>query len=49
MTPEEFEEKMKAIIQDGNDDLESIHCDMDNLMCEALVSLGYVGGCCGVQ
>lgn len=41
MTPEEFAEKMKALI---SGDLECQHCDMDDLMCQLLRSLGYEKG-----
>lgn len=48
MKPETFADKMKAIIEDGKNeivfDAEAVHCRMDDLMCEVLVELGYEKG-----
>lgn len=45
MTPEEFAAKMKAIlVYEGWHDIERDHCEADDLMCEALRSLGYGEG-----
>lgn len=46
MSPEEFKERMILIIYSGKtaDDTELRHVAMDNLMCEALINLGYEAG-----
>ena len=42
MTPEEFEQKMQELNKDC--DTAVAHEDMDDLMCEILISLGYEKG-----
>lgn len=42
MTPDEFKEKMKLIADKG--DIEKGHVEMDSLMCDLLVMLGYEDG-----
>jgi hypothetical protein len=42
MTPEDFAERMKAIIEMEN--AEEAHSEADKLMCDALRSLGYGEG-----
>ena len=44
MTPDEFAEKMKKIIEDTGGYEEAFHGEADDLMCELLVSLGYAEG-----
>lgn len=44
MTPDEFAEKMKKIIEDTGCYEETFHWEADELMCEILVSLGYEKG-----
>ena len=44
MTPEEFEQKMQEIQKENGFNEKIAHEDMDDLMCEVLISLGYVKG-----
>jgi hypothetical protein len=45
MTPEEFTQKMMSVfIGDGWNDPEIAHSEMDELLCEVLVGLGYHEG-----
>jgi len=44
MTPKEFKIKMQEIKDADDSDIESVHADMDALMCELLVELGYSDG-----
>ena len=44
MTPEEFALKMAAIARDGRDSPEEKHIEMDGLMIDLLVALGYGDG-----
>lgn len=44
MTPEEFAEKIKAAINKYGNDAESMHEVTDEIMEEALMSLGYEEG-----
>ncbi len=43
LTPEEFEAKMKDIIE-TYESLEDCHAEMDLLMCKTLEALGYTEG-----
>ena len=43
-TPEEFAEKMQAIIDECEERPELAHEDMDDLMAEMLIDLGYGKG-----
>lgn len=42
MTPDEFKEKMNLIVSKKN--IESGHVEMDSLMCDLLITLGYGEG-----
>ncbi len=44
MTPEEFLAKMKQIEAKYGEDVERVHATADDLLCEALESLGYKEG-----
>lgn len=44
MSPEEFYEKMLRLKNDFGDDEEAVHIKMDDLLCEALSTLGYDDG-----
>ena len=44
MTPEEFAERMREIVERYGCDAESSHGAMDGIMCELLKSLGYEEG-----
>ena len=44
MTPAEFEDKMRIILRDDDNDLEMFHVRADELMCEVLRGLGYEAG-----
>jgi hypothetical protein len=48
MTPEEFRERMVGLFGENpeseNYDIESAHCDADDLMCSVLRELGYGAG-----
>jgi hypothetical protein len=46
LTPEEFAEKAKLIIavEDARDDIEEKHIELDRLMENVLISLGYEEG-----
>lgn len=44
MTPDEFRSRMQTMANGGNYDNEQAHGDADDLMCEALRSLGYGEG-----
>lgn len=44
MTPEQFAEKMKWIVDNYGDDVETCHVLMDDLMAATLESLGYAEG-----
>ena len=43
-TPEIFKLKMEGLRNDLNLDKEAVHSDMDDLLCEVLIELGYEGG-----
>jgi hypothetical protein len=43
MSPEEFKDKMQAIF-DLREDAETQHINMDDLLCETLIELGYGEG-----
>ena len=43
-TPEEFTKKMQQIFDDFGGDEEAAHGEMDDLMCEVLIELGYKEG-----
>jgi len=43
MSPEEFKDKMQAIF-DLREDAETQHINMDDLLCETLIELGYREG-----
>lgn len=42
MTPNEFKEEMKLIANEG--DIGNGHVEMDSLMCDLLIALGYGEG-----
>ena len=48
MTPEEFEARMRALLErkahDFDYDRQQLHEDIDDLLCETLASLGYEAG-----
>ena len=44
MTPDDFTNKMKKIIEDTGGYEESFHGEADDLLCELLISLGYAEG-----
>ena len=44
MTPEEFKLKMQTLVTKCGDDPETLHVEMDKLMCELLTNLGYGDG-----
>lgn len=44
MTPDEFAEKMKRIVEETVWDVENCHREMDDVMCELLTELGYGEG-----
>lgn len=44
ITPEQFYEKMKEIRKQYKNDEECAHGEMDDLMAETLISLGYKRG-----
>lgn len=44
LTPEEFKTEMQKIYDLHEPDLEAVHCEMDTLMCNLLVGLGYGEG-----
>lgn len=44
MTPDEFAEKMKRIVEETGCDVEACHGEMDDAMCELLTELGYGDG-----
>ena len=44
MTPEEFEQKMRAIRDDEDGSTETDHVKADGLMCDLLRALGYGEG-----
>ena len=43
-TPEIFKLKMEGLRNDLNLDKEAVHSDMDDLLCEVLIELGYKEG-----
>lgn len=44
MSPENFEMKMKELVDRHGSDREALHSDMDDLMCQVLKEHGYVAG-----
>lgn len=44
LTPDEFENKMKAIVFNNDYGIDDCHIEMDSLMCSLLESLGYQKG-----
>lgn len=44
MTPREFKIKMQEIKDAPDTDIESVHIDMDALMCKLLMELGFGDG-----
>ncbi len=44
MTPEEFELKMQTLLTKYGDNTETLHVEMDELMCKCLSELGYDKG-----
>ena len=44
MTPKDFEFEMQTLIAKHGDDIETLHYEMDELMCEVLTELGYGKG-----
>lgn len=44
ITPKEFENRMKEVLDENKEWIEGGHEDMDALLCEVLKSLGYEDG-----
>ena len=44
ISKEYFYDKMKSIQLSNKEDPEAVHSEMDNLMCDVLISLGYEDG-----
>jgi hypothetical protein len=42
LTPKEFKIKIKSLV--NKDDYEKAHGEMDNILCDLLISLGYQAG-----
>ena len=43
-TPYEFEQKIKEIIAEYEDDIEDCHAELDLYICETMERLGYADG-----
>ena len=44
MTPEQFKLKMQTLVTKYGDKLETLHIEMDKLMCDLLFCMGYGDG-----